>query len=70
MTEHLDAILTVVGMILAAGATYGAIKSDLKNMHEKITDHAIASAERMGKIEEEVQYNRRRLDDHHSRKGD
>ncbi len=33
-----DFWLNVFGMIVAAGVSYGAIKSDLKNLHEKIKD--------------------------------
>jgi hypothetical protein len=32
---HLD---NVVVMLLSAGSVYGAIRSDIKNIHEKIND--------------------------------
>jgi hypothetical protein len=32
---HLD---NVVVMLLSAGAVYGAIRTDIKNIHEKIND--------------------------------
>jgi len=32
---HLD---NIVVMLLSAGAVYGAIRSDIKNIHEKIND--------------------------------
>ncbi|SAK68305.1 hypothetical protein AWB76_04085 [Caballeronia temeraria] len=29
-------LMNVGGMVLAAGVTYGAIRADLKNLHERI----------------------------------
>ncbi len=33
-----DFLLNALGMFVAAGVSYGAIKNDLKNIHEKVQD--------------------------------
>lgn len=35
----IDAITQIVMMILAAGAIYGAIRQDIKNIHQMIADN-------------------------------
>jgi hypothetical protein len=35
----IEIMIQVIAMLFAAGAIYGAIKADLKNMHEKIADN-------------------------------
>lgn len=35
----IDAITQIVMMILAAGAIYGAIRQDIKNIHQMISDN-------------------------------
>jgi hypothetical protein len=45
---HLD---NVVVMLLSAGAVYGAIRSDIKNIHEKINDVQDSSNEAHKRID-------------------
>lgn len=42
-----DQLLTIGAMLVNAGVIYGAIKSDLKNMHETINkmDHRLTALE-------------------------
>jgi len=47
--ELWQAALAVGGMLVSAGAVYGGIRSDLKNMHERLAEHA----ERIQKIQDD-----------------
>ena len=45
---HLD---NIFGLILTAGAVYGAIRTDIKNIHEKINDIKDSSDEAHKRID-------------------
>lgn len=53
-------LANVAGMLLVAGAIYGAIRMDLKHIHEKIATLYAANKERIEAVEEAVN---RRIDD-------
>lgn len=46
---HLD---NIFGLILTAGAVYGAIRQDLKNIHEKVQDAKESSDEAHRRIDQ------------------
>ena len=45
---HLD---NIFGLVLTAGAVYGAIRTDIKNIHEKINDIKDSSDEAHKRID-------------------
>ena len=53
-------IMNIAGMFLAAGAVYGAIRADIKHIHEKIAALSLASKERLDAVE---RYLHQRIDD-------
>jgi hypothetical protein len=52
-----DFILQVLIMVATAGAVYGAIKGDLKAMHQRLND-----------LNDQIVYNRGRIDILHNRR--
>jgi hypothetical protein len=50
----------IAGMLLAAGAIYGAIRTDIKHIHEKIAIFYAANKDRIEAVEVSVN---RRIDD-------
>jgi hypothetical protein len=50
----------IAGMLLAAGAIYGAIRTDIKHIHEKIAIFYAANKDRIEAVEAAVN---RRIDD-------
>jgi hypothetical protein len=50
-------LLNLLGMVATAGAVYGAIKGDIKAMHQRLND-----------LNEQVVYNRGRIDTLHNRR--
>lgn len=57
-------VANIAGMLLVAGAIYGAIRADLKHIHEKIATLYAANKERIEAVEEAVH---RRIDDMRSK---
>jgi hypothetical protein len=53
-------LANIVGMLLSAGAIYGAIRADIRHMHEKIAALYAANKERIEAVEEALN---RRIDD-------
>ena len=50
----LDLIFQLGAMLLAAAATYGAIKSDLKNLHEKSKENRDSAEHAHTRIDQHV----------------
>lgn len=58
-----DLIGTIVGQIFVAGAIYGAIRSDLRNIHERLRDLREAVTHAHARIDSQML---RRAEDHHA----
>ena len=68
MPDHI--ILEIVGMLLSAGAIYGAIRMDIRNIHEKRRSVEVQTKEKLDemkttlntRIEDMMKYSRRSSD--------
>ena len=55
-----DVVVQVVSLLLTAGAVYGAIRSDIKGIHQRITDIKDSADEAHKRLDEILMMNDRR----------
>jgi hypothetical protein len=64
MDEFVE-VITKFGLpVLAAAVSYGAIKQDIKNLHEKVRDKEVDNKRELDRIEHAALRAHERLDSH------